>query len=349
MAKRTMPLMTLTNCMRQAPEVTIIIPVRNEAANIKAVMDDVLAQVFDTSFEVVVADGRSTDGTATVLERMAAHDDRVRVVDNEHGGTPQGLNCALWNARGRYVLRMDGHAHIGSDYVQRLVDHLRSGTCEGAGGRKRAIGRGQFGRAVAAAHGSRFGIGDSKYHHSRVVELVDHVPFGAYVTQRARDIGGWDETFVRNQDFEFDYRYGLAGGRILLDPSIVAEWSVRETPKALASQYYQYGYWKFRALMRHPSSFHLRWLAPPTLVGVLALGALTAPARPGRLLLGTASTAYGGALSLGAVMLSRSLGPRLGPHAAAALGVMHLSWGTGFLVSAARTAGERVRRKRSFC
>ena len=58
---------------------------------------------------------------------------------------------------------------------------------------------------------SRFGIGDSKYHYSQQQELVDHIPFGAYTTELARAIGGWDEELRTNEDY--DFRFSLPGGR----------------------------------------------------------------------------------------------------------------------------------------
>jgi glycosyltransferase involved in cell wall biosynthesis len=328
-----------------APEVTIVMPVRNEERALDATLDAVLAQDLAEPFEVVVAEGASTDGTRALLERRAAADPRIRLVDNPTGATAAALNRALEAARGRYLVRVDGHSLPPRDYVRRLVEHLRSGACEAAGGRKRAVGSGAFGRAVAEAHGSRFGIGDSKYHYSDRVELVDHVPFGAYLTGRARALGGWDEELVRNQDYEFDYRYGAAGGRILLDPSIVVDWQVRERPGALARQYYGYGFWKLRSLARHPGSLHLRWLVPPALVAALAGGAAASPTAPGRWLLTGAAGSYGAFLAAGSALLARRSGPAQAPRLAAALAVMHLSWGAGFLASAAAALLQALRRR----
>lgn len=334
--------------MNDPPEVTIVMPVRNEARSIEETLRLVLDQEVDAPFEVVVADGRSTDDTRALVEAVAARDSRVRLVDNPAGGTPQALNRALEAARGRYLVRVDGHSAPPPGYVQRLLDHLRSGECDGAGGRKIAVGTSEFGRAVAAAHGSRFGIGDSRYHFGGAVEYVDHVPFGAYATELARRIGGWDETFVRNQDYEFDYRFVTAGGRLLLDPSISIDWNVRESPQRLAKQYYEYGYWRFRSLARHPSSLHARWLVPPTLATALAVGAATSWTRPGRLLLGAAATSYGAVLAVGAHTLAQDA--RWKPsraRSAAALACMHLPWGAGFALSAARYgAGALIRRLR---
>jgi succinoglycan biosynthesis protein ExoA len=92
----------------------------------------------------------------------------------------------------------------------------------------------------------------------------------ALTSRRWRAIGGWDEELRINEDYDFDFRYQQAGGRLLFDPAIVVDWRVRETPARLSHQYYAYGRGTFTTLVRHPSSLHLRWLAPPMLVGSLA-------------------------------------------------------------------------------
>ena len=161
------------------PEITIIIPVRDEEATIARAIGSVLAQNAGTSFEVVVADGGSGDGTRLTLERLARADRRVRIVTNPPGTTANGLNLALAAARGRYWIRVDGHSQVPRDYAERLVAHLRSGRAEAAGAVVRGLGETPFGRAVALAHDSHFGIGDSPHHHARQLRFVDHVSHGA--------------------------------------------------------------------------------------------------------------------------------------------------------------------------
>jgi len=278
-----------------APVVSIIMPVRNERRHIAAALHAALAQDIDAPIEVIVADGMSADGTRDVVALHARDDARVRLVDNPSGRTPNGLNAALAAARGRYVVRLDGHTIAPPDYARRLVGHLVDGDCEAVGGIKRAVGTTAFGEAVAAAHGSRFGIGNSRHHYAGPPGAVDHIPHGAYDIAIARAIGGFAEDLVRNQDYDFDHRFAARGGRIRFDPSISLDWHVRETPRALASQYAQYGYWKFVVLRRHPSSLNARWLVPPTLVVTLVASAGLSRWRLPRLALVATAGAYGGA------------------------------------------------------
>lgn len=327
-----------------APDVTVVMPVRNEAASLGEALDSVLAQEGDATFEVVVADGRSDDGTGELLARRAAADGRVRVIDNPGRGIPQGLNAGLAAARGRYLVRLDGHSRMEPRYLQGLVEHLRTGRWEAVGGRVEAVGRGAFGRAVAAAHASRFGIGNASHHYRTEPGPIDHVSFGAYVTERVRALGGWDERFARNEDYELNFRYRRAGGRILFDPRLESSWSVRETVGGLARQYLAYGFWRARTLAAHPSSLSVRWLVPPALVLALLAGAAFSWTQAGRLVLAATVLAYTAFLAVGTFTLARATGPRLAAHSAAALATMHLCWGAGFLAGAVAALAGLVRR-----
>ena len=53
-------------------DISVIMPVRDESGTIAAALDSVLAQELDRTFEVVIADGQSTDGTREYLDERAA-------------------------------------------------------------------------------------------------------------------------------------------------------------------------------------------------------------------------------------------------------------------------------------
>ncbi|HZQ57305.1 MAG TPA: glycosyltransferase family 2 protein [Acidimicrobiales bacterium] len=316
------------------PEVTIVMPVRNEASTIAIALASALLQQTTFPFEVVIADGVSDDGTRAIIDEVAEGDPRVRVVDNPERGTPQALNVALAAARGTFWVRLDGHSVVPPDYVDRLVGHLRAGECEAAGGVVRALGDTAFGKAVAGAHDSRFGIGNARHHYATETSEIDHIAHGAYRVDVSRQIGGFDTELVRNQDFDFDFRYRATGARMMIDPGVEFHRRVRETPRSLAKQFYQYGYWKYVVLRRHPASLHVRWLVPPALVTALVGATLMSWTRAGRLLLVVTASAYAAVLLAGSVTIGRRVGFGLAPRAAVGLAIMHLSWGTGFVRSA---------------
>ena len=71
---------------------------------------------------------------------------------------------------------------------------------------------------IALSLASPFGVGDSVYHHGTKPQVVDHIPFGAYLVSALRAVGGWDERLTVNEDFELDLRLRRAGYELLFDP-----------------------------------------------------------------------------------------------------------------------------------
>ncbi len=312
--------------MTTSPLVTVVVPVRDERADIGACLDSIRTQS-ERRLEVLVVDGGSRDGTREVVARVGCDDPRVRLVDNPAGGIPQALNIGLTAAAADWLVRVDAHSTIPSDYVDRALAHLRTGRWGGVGGRKVATAQTPTGRAIASALGSRFGVGNSTYHHGTRRCEVDHVPFGAYPVALLRRLGGWDETIPANEDFEMDYRIRRSGHRLLFDPTLRIDWQCRETVGRLFEQYRRYGRGKAQVAVKHPRSLHLRHVLPPLLVGYLA-GAVLAATRWPRAALGVAP--YLGAVVAG----SLPGGLRLREPAAAralpaAFMAMHLGWGIG--------------------
>jgi succinoglycan biosynthesis protein ExoA len=308
--------------------VTVIIPARNEEQSIGACLDSVLAQDYP-NLQVVVVDGSSTDRTADAVAARMADDQRVELLHNPRRNIPSSLNLAVSRARGRWLVRVDAHSTIGTDYVRRAVARLREGCWAGVGGRKDAVGSTAAGQAIALALASRLGVGNSRYHYGTTVTEVDHLPFGAYPVQVIRDAGGWDERLTANEDFELDHRLRSAGGRLLFDPAMVIRWQCRETIADLYRQYHRYGRGKVDVTWLHPRSLKARHVAPPAFV-LYAAGSLAAGRRhPARALAMLAP------YLLAVTLESLRVGRRLERSSAraflpAAFVAMHVGWGVGF-------------------
>jgi glycosyltransferase involved in cell wall biosynthesis len=104
------------------PDVSVIIPVHNTARYLRACLDSILRQT-GASIEVICADDGSTDGSATLLARVAAADPRVRVLTLPHGGQSVARNAALGLARGRYLCFVDSDDFWRIDGLADLVAH----------------------------------------------------------------------------------------------------------------------------------------------------------------------------------------------------------------------------------
>lgn len=320
--------------------VTVVVPARNEEDFIGACLDSVLAQD-ERALQVVVVDGDSTDRTPEIVREYISKDPRVELLQNPGRIIPKALNLGLAAARGTWLVRVDAHSTIPPDYVGRLVKHLETGKWGGVGGRKDAVGISAAGKAAAVALESRFGVGDSHYHHATSPQLVDHVPFGAYPTQLARDLGGWDERLTVNEDYEFDYRVRRTGHSLLLDPSIRIMWNPRESVRALFRQYLRYGRGKAEMLVLNPSSAKPRHLAAPALVASWVVAAALAPHRCR--LAALMVSPYVVALSAASVVTSHRLHHRRARwYLPASFLAMHAGWGIGFWQTVLRRCWRRL-------
>ena len=310
----------------EAVDVSVLIPVRNEAAHLRAVVAAMQAQEFDGSYELVFVDGGSEDGSRAILDEVAAADPRVRVLDNPARRTPHALNLALRAARGRVIARMDAHARYPPDYLALGVERLRRGDVDLVTGPALAEGEGRWSRRVALALATRLGTGGADFRHSADEEFeVDSGFAGLWRRETLERLGGWDEGWVNDQDFELAARIRKGGGRIVCVPAMAAGYFPRDSLRALAEQYHRYGFYRVKTSLRHPESLRRSHMVPPALV-LTALAAAAAP-RPLR------RVARGGVAAYGATVLAASARSPLADAAALPLvfATMHLSWGVGFL------------------
>jgi glycosyltransferase involved in cell wall biosynthesis len=315
-------------------------PIRNEADFIARSLGAVLDQDYPHgAMEVLVADGASVDGTPQVIARLAeGHPDiRVDVVENPEKIVATGFNLCLARARGEFIIRVDGHTIIASDYVRQCVLALARSGADNVGGGMRAVSTNRFGEAVSLATSSRFGVGGARFHYSQREEWVDTVYMGAWRREVFVRIGMFDEEQVRNQDDEFNYRLLESHGRILLSPSIKSQYYTRSTLHSLWRQYYEYGVWKVRVMQKHPRQMRPRQLVPPAFVSVLGLALCLTPssaiAHWGLTLTVCCYTAANLAASAWAVRRgNRGLLPLL----MLTFAVLHLSYGCGFMTGLAK-------------
>ena len=309
--------------------ISVVIPARNEAAHIGATLDSVRAQTH-TNLQIIVVDNASTDDTARIVRSHSDQDDRVELLTNPDISIPTSLNVALAVSEGRWFVRVDAHSTIPPDYVDKAVTRLEEGRWAGVGGRKDAVGTTPEGKAIAVALASKFGVGNSVYHYGTSMQTVDHIPFGSYRTDLLKEIGGWNDELVANEDYELDYRLRLAGHELLFDPAISISWECRQSLSELWRQYRRYGRGKADVAEIHPESLALRHLAAPALVATW----LVAMALPGRHKKRRRLLAFGpyvAALALATRDSQQALDKDAAGYALpAAFAAMHVGWGVGF-------------------
>ena len=308
------------------PSVSVLIPVRNAEATIGAAIDSVLSQDYKGSVEVIVADGSDTAATSDLVRRRYP---TVTLIPNPEQTAGFGLRAAQRASTGEIIVRCDAHTVFPPGYLRRAVSTLQRTGAANVGGRQRPVGTTFFGRAVAMAMTTPLGAGGARYRLGGAEGPVDTVFLGAFRRDALDAAGGVDPVFVRNQDYELNWRLRARGETVWFDPGLVAAYQPRGTLRALARQYFNYGRWKRVVARRHPASLLPRHLASPLLLLGLA-------ASPVWAVVGVSWTAAAVPLTyvLTLVLGSLTVGIRRRSSAALllplVLATMHLSWGIGF-------------------
>ena len=308
-------------------QVSVILPVLNEAEYLEDALAPILGQEFNGELEVILAIGPSKDRTMEIAKKISERDPRVIIVENPSGRTAAGLNLALAASRFPIIVRVDGHSEIPKNYVSTAVDVLKKTGAANVGGMMAAQGRGLFERAVAAAMRSSLGVGPAKFHTGGNAGEVDTVYLGSFKREALIAIGGFDEKFTRAQDWELNYRLRAKGGKIYFDPRMAVIYRPRRSLTALAKQYFEYGRWRRAVSRTHVDTLNLRYLTPPF---TLIVSLISIVGSIFNLILIVPFMIYLGFIFIASILLGRGFEKLILPSV---LLTMQMSWAFGFLTS----------------
>ncbi|WP_204977076.1 glycosyltransferase family 2 protein [Microbacterium esteraromaticum] len=325
-------------------------PVLNERAYLEHAVRSVLEQDVDGPTELVLALGPSSDGTTELARRLAAEDERILLVDNPAAHIPVGLNAAIRASTHATIIRVDAHSELSPGYARRALETLQRTGAANVGGVMRADGRTPFQRAVARLYNSPVGLGGGAYHGSDHEGEAESAYLGVMRREVIEQVGLFDETIRRGEDWELNLRIRQAGHLVWFDPALSVTYWPRESWVRLARQFRATGAWRGELVRRFGRRNGLRYFAPPALVIVTAAAALVGVLQLVGLLRGVAGLvasivylpliAY--ALLVIGVGLAGPGGVRQRLWTMAVLPTMHFSWGLGFIGGALRGARDTV-------
>jgi glycosyltransferase involved in cell wall biosynthesis len=106
--------------------VSVLMPAHNAQATLQAAIASVQAQTF-TQWELVVVDDGSTDDTPLIVQRMAAQDDRIRLVQpGKQSGLGQVRNVGVAHAQTELLNFLDSDDELLPDALERLYGHMQA-------------------------------------------------------------------------------------------------------------------------------------------------------------------------------------------------------------------------------
>lgn len=318
-------------------------PVLNERDYLERAVRTVLAQQIDTATEIVLALGPSSDGTTEIAQRLAAEDPRIVLVDNPRADIPVGLNLAIRASKYATIIRVDAHSELDPEYTIHALETLDRTGAANVGGIMRADGRNPFQRAVASAYNSPLGLGGASYHGGAEEGPAESAYLGVMRRDAIENVGLFDESIRRGEDWELNLRLRKAGYTVWFDPRLSVVYWPRESWARLARQFFATGTWRGELVRRYGRRNSIRFFAPPALVitAVIALIAALIPALGWLRLLPVLPLALYAIVVLGSAVVTKG-GLREKLWTLVVLPTMHLAWGAGFLSGAARGARDNV-------
>lgn len=266
------------------PFVSVILPVRNERAMLPRLLDQLLAQNYPPDrYEILVVDGRSTDGTADLVrrrfcDRTGPRSAAIRLLDNPKIRSAAGRNIGLRASRGDIVLFIDGHCAVPSRNL--IEDSVAIIERTGAGCLCRpqpllAPSATDMGEIIAHACG--FWLSRDRgcsLSDTPQAGAADPVCSGAtYRRSVFEHIGLYDESFESGEEVEFNTRVRNAGIAAWTDPRLAVLYQPRPRVSALFHERVRSGRARMRLLRRHPGTFSAAQFAPLALLLSIPLAA----------------------------------------------------------------------------
>jgi succinoglycan biosynthesis protein ExoA len=320
-----------SNVQNALPVVSIIMPMLNEDHFIARCLDSIISNTYPSDrMEILIVDGMSTDKSREIVKKYSNKYNYIKLLDNPKKIRVTANNIGIRAAKGEIIISMDAHVLYAKDYIYQCVHLLQTTGAANVGGLQKAIGYDYITRVIALATSTPFGIGDAEFRYLNKEKNVDTVYLGAWFKNTLEKVGLFNENWLRNGDYELNYRIRRSGGKILLSPKVKCEYFVRGSLLKLAKQYFLYGTWRVKTIKTHPDSIRWRHILPPLLIIWLVLSPILLifglnfwwiPA--GLYLLYTILTS---------TVISIKKGLEYLPLLNLTLWILHICWGVGFFL-----------------
>jgi succinoglycan biosynthesis protein ExoA len=316
--------------------ISIIVPVRNEERFIGPLLRQLLEQDYPRDrFEVIVADGQSSDRTADIVRQTQEQYGNLKLIESPRRLSSAGRNLGVAAAQGEIIVIVDGHCEIGTmDYLREVADVMMTSGAD-------CIGRPQpldirdaspLQEAIALARSSILGHQPESHIYSTVERFVKAESVAVAYRRTVFDrIGNFDEGFDACEDVEFNHRIDRMGLRCYFSPRLALRYHPRGTLAGLFHQMARYGRGRVRLVRKHPDSFRFACFLPAFFVVGVVLGPSFVWASPWLLWAYISALALYGFGVLGVSVWIASVRPRLLAWLPPVFIAIHFGAGAGIL------------------
>ena len=268
-------------------KISFIVVAFNAAKHLGALLEDVKNQTIPKEqIELLLVDSASTDDTAKIMRTFAKDAPfEVKLLNNPKRWLAAGINVALAAATGDCVIRLDAHARIPEDFLEKNLGALAAGEDIVGGCVLGGEPNGAWENVLRTVDTSRFCGGAAPFRNSGGARYVDTLAYALYRREVYDRVGRYDERLRRTEDNDMHYRMRQAGYKFFFSPEIVSYHAARATLRGQLKQKWGNGYWIGRTMHVQPHCFAPRHLIPAAFVLALCACLLLLAVSPVFLLL----------------------------------------------------------------
>lgn len=248
-------------------ECTIVIATYNEENFIEECIRSLENQTYSKDkYQIYIIDGESKDNTTGVVEKLMTEYSNIKLFNNPKKIQAVAFNIGLDNSETPYTFVVGAHAIFDNDFIENSIISSKENNVECVGGKITFDAKTEIGQYYALARGTLFGGGTASYRYSNKKQYVSTASFGCYKTECMKNVGGYNEDLVKNQDNDINKRIIAQGGKMLFDPSIKFTYFTRDNYEDIKKQMFNYGYWEAKVIKQDPKQFSIVTIVPAAFV-----------------------------------------------------------------------------------
>jgi len=247
--------------------------VKNAEVTVKEAIEQVIEQDFPHEFmELIVVDGCSRDKTLSIVKDCLDTIDMKSKIFCENKGLGHARQIVVDNARGDYIVWVDGDMVLAKDFVRKQVEFMEENSDVGIAKGKYELRHGPnllstleiYSRAAAK-------LGDFRHEKARSKSLGTSGCI--YRVKAIRQAGGFDKNIKGyGEDWDAEYRTRAAGWSLCICQVRYQDYErLGLTWKELWLRYWKRGYDSYDVLEKHSGIIKLYTMLPPAafLAGIL--------------------------------------------------------------------------------
>ncbi|MBN1420386.1 MAG: glycosyltransferase [Planctomycetes bacterium] len=336
------------------PLVSIVMPVRNEAAALPETLRRLAEQTYPRDrMEILIVDGQSDDETVRVARAQAPTFPCLRILSNPTRLSSSSRNLAIRESRGEIIAIIEGHCLVEPDFIECAVDLLEAHDVDCLGRPIDLIPSNPttFARAIVAGRTAPLGHSGKSFVYREGEGPAPAMSMATVYRRRVFDtLGLFDESFDACEDLEFNWRSERAGLRTYFSDRLRVRYLARGDFRSLFRQVLRYGHGRFRYVCKHSHAADVETLILPAFsaailaLPVVALACVLLPPIAVAVLLAP-YVLYVLILAAGSVATAARRGWALLPYLPGVFFTIHFGLGLGFLQAMGHAIGSVFSRR----